>query len=120
MRRLSGSGVGRPTLSRPAALSLFAASLASVAPLRAQTTLVPVKIATPGGDAFAEPFFGTDNGFFAKAGFDPQISILNNAGAVVAAVAGGTITSASATSSASPMRSKTASHWSSLPAADST
>lgn len=91
MRRPPGSRVGHPTFSRSMALSLFAAGVASVAPLRAQTTLTPVKMATPGGDAFAEPFFGTDNGFFAKAGFDPQISILNNAGAVVAAVAGGSM-----------------------------
>ena len=87
----SGSRVVRPTLSRAAALSLFAAGVAGIAPLRAQTTLAPLKMGTPGGDAFAEPFFGADNGFFAKAGFDPQISVLNNAGAVVAAVAGGTM-----------------------------
>jgi NitT/TauT family transport system substrate-binding protein len=91
LRRPSGSRVDRPTLLRSAALTLFAASVAGIAPLRAQTTLTPVKIATPGGDAFAEPFFGTDQGYFARAGFDPQISVLNNAGAVVAAVAGGTM-----------------------------
>ena len=78
------------TLTRAAALSMLAAA-ATAAPLRAQTSLTPLRIATPGGDAFAEPFFGTDMGYFAKAGFDPNISILNNAGAVVAAVAGGAI-----------------------------
>ncbi len=87
----SGSRAGHSTLSRSAALSLFAAGIATAAPLRAQSTLAPITMGTPGGDAFAEPFFGTDNGFFAKAGFEPQISVLNNAGAVVAAVAGGTI-----------------------------
>jgi NitT/TauT family transport system substrate-binding protein len=91
MRRPSESHVDRSTLSRPAALSLFAAGIATAAPLRAQTTLAPLRIATPGGDAFAEPFFAADNGYFAKAGYDPQISILNNAGAVLAAVAGGAV-----------------------------
>jgi len=91
MRRPSESHVDRSSLSRSAALSLLAAGVAGAAPLRAQTTLTPLRIATPGGDAFAEPFFGADNGFFAKAGYDPQISILNNAGAVLAAVAGGAV-----------------------------
>lgn len=76
--------------TRAAALSMLG-SAAIAAPLAAQTALMPLKMATPGGDAFAEPFFGTDMGFFAKAGFAPDISILNNAGAVVAAVAGGAV-----------------------------
>ena len=80
-------------VARSAVLALFAAAAgaATVAPLRAQPALSPIRMATPGGDAFAQPFFGTDTGFFAKAGFTPEISILNNAGAVVAAVAGGTV-----------------------------
>ena len=68
-----------------------ATAAATTGSLGAQPALTPVRIATPGGDAFAEPFFGTDQGDFAKAGFDPQISILNNAGAVLAAVSGGSI-----------------------------
>jgi NitT/TauT family transport system substrate-binding protein len=91
VRRPSEPRIHEPTLSRAAALALCAAAVASAAPLRAQTPPAPLRIATPGGDAFAEPFFGADNGFFTKAGYDPQISILNNAGAVVAAVAGGSI-----------------------------
>ena len=86
------SSIG-PTVARSGMLSLVAAAAAAacVAPLRAQTAPSTIRMATPGGDAFAQPFFGTDMGFFAKAGFTPEISILNNAGAVVAAVAGGTV-----------------------------
>src|ERR1700744_1207472 len=92
MRVPSASGAGHTALPRSAALSLLAAGVATAAaPLGAQTALTPLRMGTPGGDAYAQPFFGTDNGFFAKAGFDPQISILNNAGAVVSAVAGGTL-----------------------------
>ena len=93
MLQRSASPTLRHPLPRSAALALLAsvATAASTAPLRAQSALTPVNLATPGGDAFAQPFFGTDLGFYAKAGFDPKISILNNAGAVVAAVAGGTI-----------------------------
>lgn len=93
MFKQAATPIARQLLSRSAALSLLAgaASAATMAPLGAQPALMPVNIATPGGDSFAEPFFGTDMGFFAKAGFDPKISVMNNAGAVVAAVAGGTI-----------------------------
>lgn len=89
----SKPSIVRRSLSRSAALAVLAgaATVATRAPLRAQSTLVPVSIATPGADAFAEPFFGTDKGFFAKAGFEPKISLLNNSGAVIAAVAGGAI-----------------------------
>ena len=44
MRRPSESRVDRSTLSRSAALSLFAAGIASAAPLGAQTTLAPLRI----------------------------------------------------------------------------
>jgi NitT/TauT family transport system substrate-binding protein len=71
-----------------------AAALGSVAAapraVHAQT-LVPLRVATPGGDTYAEPFYALDAGFFAKAGFDGQLTVLNNAGAVTAAVAGGSV-----------------------------
>ena len=65
-----------------------AAALPTVA--RAQS-LVPLRIATPGGDTYAEPFYALDEGFLARAGFEGQLTLLNNAGAVTAAVAGGSV-----------------------------
>jgi NitT/TauT family transport system substrate-binding protein len=75
-------------LTRAVALSLIAAASAT-RPAFSQSSLEPLRIATPGGDSYAEPFFGTDMGFFAKAGFEPQIQLMNNAGAVTAAVSSG-------------------------------
>ena len=73
--------------------SAFVALLAGAAvPAFAQAqTLVPLRIASPGGDTYAEPFYALDAGFLAKAGFDGQLTVLNNAGAVTAAVAGGSV-----------------------------
>jgi NitT/TauT family transport system substrate-binding protein len=56
---------------------------------RAQST--PVHIAGVFSDLFAEPFYAKDAGAFAKAGFDVDAISLNNAGAVAAAIGGGTL-----------------------------
>lgn len=58
--------------------------------MRAQG-LLPLRMATPGGDTYAEPFYLQDTGVLAKAGFDGSVTALNNAGAVTAAVAGGSV-----------------------------
>jgi NitT/TauT family transport system substrate-binding protein len=61
-------------------------------PARASAqSLVPLRIATPGGDTYAEPFYALDMGFLAKAGFDGEVTVLNNAGAALAAVVGGSV-----------------------------
>jgi NitT/TauT family transport system substrate-binding protein len=58
---------------------------------RAQATPVPLRVAGVFSDLFAEPFYINDAGAFAKAGFDVQTTSLNNAGAVVAAIGGGSL-----------------------------
>jgi len=56
---------------------------------RAQTTTL--HIAGVFSDLFAEPFYAKDGGAFAKAGFDVDAVSLANAGAVAAAIGGGTL-----------------------------
>jgi NitT/TauT family transport system substrate-binding protein len=78
--------------SRSQLLSGLAAGLAGTALPRiatAQTTTV--RIAGVFSDLFAEPFYAKDAGAFAKAGFDVQATSLNNAGAVAAAIGGGSL-----------------------------
>jgi NitT/TauT family transport system substrate-binding protein len=65
-------------------------ALASVRAAEAQT-LTPIAIATIGNDSAAEVLYAKDLGFFKDAGFDPQISILNNAAAATAAVTSGSV-----------------------------
>ena len=64
-----------------------AAALPQVA--RAQTTTV--RIAGVFSDLFAQPFYAKDAGAFTKAGFDVQTNSMNNAGAVAAAIGGGSL-----------------------------
>ena len=73
-----------------AALGAGAGGLAVPRIARAQTT-TPLQIAGVFSDLFAEPFYVKDAGAFAKAGFDVTASSLNNAGAVAAALGGGTL-----------------------------
>lgn len=76
-------------LIRSQALSLLAGGLALLpAPLRAQTK-TPLRICTVNGDTFEEGCYAYELGFFSRAGFEVELSVLNNAGAVAAAVAGG-------------------------------
>ncbi len=69
----------------------FAGAALAVQPRPARAALIPIRMATPGGDTYAEPFYGVDAGFFQKAGFDAQITVMNNAGAALAAVVGGSV-----------------------------
>jgi NitT/TauT family transport system substrate-binding protein len=78
--------------SRSALLTGLAAGVAGAALPRiggAQTTTV--RIAGVFSDLFAEPFYAKDAGAFAKAGFDVETNSLNNAGAVAAAIGGGSL-----------------------------
>jgi NitT/TauT family transport system substrate-binding protein len=54
-------------------------------------SLVPLSIAGVFSDLFAEPFYAKDAGAFTKAGFAVDATSLNNAGAVAAAIGGGSL-----------------------------
>jgi ABC-type nitrate/sulfonate/bicarbonate transport system substrate-binding protein len=55
----------------------------------AQTPVL--RIGTAVGDSFAEPYYANDGGFFAKAGFNVDITLFPQAGAILAAYAGGSL-----------------------------
>lgn len=74
-------------------LSSLAGGLAGAAVptiVRSQTT-TPVRVAGVFSDLFAEPFYAEAAGAFAKHGFTVNASSLNNAGAVAAAIGGGSL-----------------------------
>lgn len=76
--------------SRRRALALLGAGAAAlgVSGARADAqTPVKVRIATLPIEAGAEAFYGTDLGFFAKAGLDVETDVMSNGDAVAAAVA---------------------------------
>ncbi len=79
-------------ISRSTVLAgLGAAATAAAFPRVAAAQTAPLRIAGVFSDYFAEPFYAKDAGAFAKAGFDVDASALNNAGAVVAAIGGGSL-----------------------------
>lgn len=79
-------------LSRSTVLSGITAGFASAGlPRIAFAQAATVRIAGVFSDLFAEPFYARDAGAFAKAGFDVQSTSLNNAGAVAAAIGGGSL-----------------------------
>lgn len=78
-------------LARSQAIALASAGLASAA-LPARTNAqakTPLRVCTVNGDTFEEGCYAYELGFFSRAGFDVSLTVLNNAGAVAAAVAGG-------------------------------
>jgi NitT/TauT family transport system substrate-binding protein len=80
------------SFSRSALLTGLAAGVAGAAlPRIAGAQSTTVRIAGVFSDLFAEPFYAKDAGAFAKAGFDVQTTSLNNAGAVAAAIGGGSL-----------------------------
>lgn len=79
-------------LSRSTFLTIVGAGLAGTATPRiafGQTTLI--RMAGVFSDLFAEPFYAKAAGAFASRGFDVQTTSLSNAGAVVAAIGGGSL-----------------------------
>lgn len=78
------------TFARSQMLSLmmggFFAGLGS--PAEAQPRIA-LRVCTVNGDTFEEGCYAYELGFFSRAGFDVSLTVLNNAGAVAAAVAGG-------------------------------
>lgn len=80
------------SISRTTALTaLAAAGTAAAVPRIARAQAEPLAVAGVYSDLFAEPFYAKDAGAFAKAGFDVNASSLVNAGAVAAAIGGGTL-----------------------------
>jgi len=78
--------------SRAAFLAAAAAGIAGGAvPCRAVAQATKLRIAGTNSDSFGEPLFAKDAGAFARAGFDLEVSSLNNAGAVAAAIGGGSL-----------------------------
>ena len=69
--------------------AMVAAGVTRALPLAAQTTRVHV--AGVISDVFGEPFFAAQAGAFARAGFDLDVISMNNAGAIVAAIGGGSL-----------------------------
>ena len=70
----------------------LAATVASAAPrIGALAEATTCRLAGVFSDLFAEPFYAKDAGAFTKAGFDVSAISLNNAGAVAAAIGGGSL-----------------------------
>jgi ABC-type nitrate/sulfonate/bicarbonate transport system substrate-binding protein len=72
-------------------VALLAAFAAPPAPVRAQATLVTLKIATTPLDVGAEAFYALAQGFFRDAGIDAQVQAIANGAAVAAGVASGAL-----------------------------
>ena len=79
-------------ISRAQSLALIATGLgAATASAAFAQEATPVRIGFVPGDTYSEAIFGHQAGIFAKAGIDAQLTVLANAGAVAAAVAGGSL-----------------------------
>jgi NitT/TauT family transport system substrate-binding protein len=79
-------------VSRSAALAgIGAAAAAAAFPNIARAQASTMRIAGVFSDLFAEPFYAKDAGAFAKAGFAVDAISLSNAGAVAAAIGGGSL-----------------------------
>jgi len=77
-------------LTRSRALALVGAAAAAPAVVRAQSTIA-VRIGSVAADAYGEPFYGFEEDFFKRAGFDAQIIPFAGSGAAAAACAGGAV-----------------------------
>lgn len=62
----------------------FPANIGAQAPVK-------LRIGTSTSDAYAEPFFATDMGFFARAGIDADITIMNYGAQLATAIAAGAL-----------------------------
>jgi NitT/TauT family transport system substrate-binding protein len=71
--------------------ALGAGAAATALPRRAAAQVAKIQMGAPFSDLFAEPFFLKDAGVFARLGIDYDAQVVNNAGAMAAAVAGGAI-----------------------------
>ena len=79
-------------LTRPAFFAGVGAGLAGTAlPQIGKAQATKLRMAGVLSDFFAEPFYAKDAGAFARAGFDVDATSMSNAGAVVAAIGGGSL-----------------------------
>src|ERR1700683_690205 len=79
-------------VSRGNVLSMAAATaVTALAPGAAGAQAVTVRIGQNANDAFGEGYYGADNGIFAAAGLNVEITTFPNGAAQAAACAGGTI-----------------------------
>lgn len=76
-------------LRRSTFLAALGATVAIPRRARAQSNLI--RVGAPFSDTFGAPFYAKEAGAFARAGFDFQVTSLSNAGAVAAAIAGGSL-----------------------------
>jgi NitT/TauT family transport system substrate-binding protein len=78
--------------SRALVLTGTGAALAGTAlPRRVRAQAMRIRMAGTSSDAFGEALFAKDAGAFGRAGFDIEVSAMNNAGAVAAAIGGGAL-----------------------------
>ncbi len=79
-------------MNRRTTLSMLAAASALGFPGIARAAdPVPLQLGTMGADGSAEPFYGSDHGFFKDAGLDVKITVMNNTASLASAVAGGAL-----------------------------
>jgi NitT/TauT family transport system substrate-binding protein len=84
--------LGPRAASRAVFLAAVGAGLADAAvPRAAAAQPTKLRMAGTNSDSFGEPLYAKDAGAFARAGFDIDVSSLNNAGAVAAAIGGGSL-----------------------------
>jgi NitT/TauT family transport system substrate-binding protein len=74
-----------------AALILIAVVVPRSAPPTSAATLLPVRLGAMPIDTAAEAFYALDQGFFAAAGLDVTLTILNNGSSIAAAVSAGSL-----------------------------
>jgi NitT/TauT family transport system substrate-binding protein len=82
------TSIPRSTLLQGLAAGIAATGVPGIARAQSANT---VRMAGVFSDLFAEPFYAKDAGAFTKAGFDVNAISLNNAGAVAAAIGGGSL-----------------------------
>ena len=84
----------RFSLSRGRFAAAGAASLVAATSAIARVSADPLPVVRVGinaSDTYAEPFYGTANGFFKDAGLDVQVLMLSNTAATASALAGGSL-----------------------------
>jgi NitT/TauT family transport system substrate-binding protein len=71
--------------------ALAAASTLGVPRFARAAEPTPLQLGTMGADGSAEPFYGTDHGFFKDANFNVEITVMTNTAQLASAVAGGAL-----------------------------
>jgi NitT/TauT family transport system substrate-binding protein len=74
-----------------AGMAAIGALLSAPAVVRAAAKTTPIRIGVVPTDVSAEPLYAEVQGFYAKAGLEPQLQTLANGGAIIAAVASGSL-----------------------------